>query len=73
MGETPLALVVLEEGTSAMADKIQFWCNERLGAQRLSEVEVRPELPKNAIGKVLKRDLRDAFWRAPGLHDCRPE
>ena len=36
--------------------------NERLGkVQRLAALELVPELPRNAIGKVLKRTLRDAW------------
>jgi acyl-CoA synthetase (AMP-forming)/AMP-acid ligase II len=64
-GETPLALVVLRPGTSTTAEELCAHCNERVGkAQRLSGVELRDALPRNAIGKVVKRDLREPYWRA---------
>jgi acyl-CoA synthetase (AMP-forming)/AMP-acid ligase II len=62
-GETPLGLVVLRADATASAGDILAVCNERLGkVQRLSVVEVRSELPKNAIGKILKRQLRAPYW-----------
>ncbi|MEX0603977.1 MAG: class I adenylate-forming enzyme family protein [Marinobacter sp.] len=58
-GETPLGLVVRKTGTTTSADDILEWANLRLGkAQRLSAVEFRDDLPRNTIGKVLKRELR---------------
>ncbi len=61
-GETPVGFVVLEPGRSASAEVIRAWANARLGkTQRLSAVEVVPELPRNAIGKVLKRQLREGY------------
>jgi long-chain acyl-CoA synthetase len=63
-GETPLALVVLKPGIEVTADALREYVNARLGkAQRVSEVELRSDLPKNAIGKILKRELRAAYWR----------
>jgi acyl-coenzyme A synthetase/AMP-(fatty) acid ligase len=29
--------------------------------QRLSDLRLMPELPRSAIGKVLKRELRDGY------------
>ncbi|MBL8334382.1 MAG: AMP-binding protein [Rubrivivax sp.] len=63
-GETPLALVILRPGaatpTAATAADILAWANERLGKhQRLAGVEFRTEFPRNALGKVLKRLLRE--------------
>jgi acyl-CoA synthetase (AMP-forming)/AMP-acid ligase II len=61
-GETPVAFVVLKPGRTAAADEIRAWANERLGkTQRLASVELREVLPRSAIGKVLKRELRDQY------------
>jgi long-chain acyl-CoA synthetase len=63
-GETPIALVVLRSGVVATPEELREYCNERVGkAQRLSAVELRGELPRNAIGKVVKRELREPYWR----------
>jgi len=63
-GETPIALVVLATGAVATAAELRDYGNERVGkAQRLSSVELRSELPRNAIGKVVKRELREPYWR----------
>ena len=62
-GETPLGLVVLGPGAAVDAQVLCDWANARLGkTQRLSAVEIRPSLPRSAIGKVLKRELRAAYW-----------
>jgi long-chain acyl-CoA synthetase len=64
-GETPVAFVVLKTGHTASADEIRAWANERLGkTQRLASVEIRDVLPRSAIGKVLKRELRDQYAQA---------
>ncbi len=62
-GETPIALVVLRPAAAATAEALRDYCNERVGkAQRVSRVELRTELPRNAIGKVVKRELREPYW-----------
>jgi long-chain acyl-CoA synthetase len=59
-GETPLALVIPHDG--AETDQVLAWANERLAKhQRLSAVEFRDEFPRNALGKVLKRVLREPY------------
>ena len=64
-GETPVAFVVLKTGHTASAAEIRAWANERLGkTQRLASVEIRAVLPRSAIGKVLKRELRDQYAQA---------
>jgi acyl-CoA synthetase (AMP-forming)/AMP-acid ligase II len=63
-GETPLGLVVLSDGVTESPEALRAWANERLGkTQRLSRVEIRTELPKSPIGKILKRELREPYWR----------
>ena len=64
-GETPLALVVTRPGTTVTADDLRGWANAQLGkAQRISAVEFRDSLPRNALGKILKRELRAPYWPA---------
>ena len=68
-GETPIAFVVPRAGSEVGADELMRWLNERVGkTQRLARLEYTAELPRSAIGKVLKRELRDAHvasGRAP--------
>jgi acyl-CoA synthetase (AMP-forming)/AMP-acid ligase II len=61
-GETPVAFVVLKADRTETAADIRAWANERLGkTQRLSAVELTDVLPRSAIGKVLKRELRERY------------
>ena len=61
-GETPVACVVLRPGRSVDLAVLRTWANERLGrTQRLAAVQSLDELPRSAIGKVLKRELRERF------------
>jgi len=61
-GESPVAFVVLRADSAASPAALREWANSRLGkTQRLSALELRDELPRSAIGKVLKRDLRQAW------------
>lgn len=51
--------VVLKEGESADKAALMKLCREKLAAYKIPrELEIRPSLPKNAIGKILKKDLR---------------
>ena len=62
-GETPLGLVVLRDGAECDGADICGRANERLGkSQRLSAVEIRDDLPRSSIGKILKRELRAPYW-----------
>ena len=61
-GETPVAFCVLKPGLSASAEELRQWANAQLGkTQRLHALRLLAELPRSAIGKVLKRELRDAW------------
>ena len=62
-GETPVAFVVPRVGADTAV--IRDWANERLGrTQRIADVVLVGSLPRSEIGKVLKRDLRDAYCGA---------
>ena len=59
-GETVKAFVVLKSGEHATADEIVAFCRERLAGYKVPKaVEFRPSLPQSAVGKVLRRMLRD--------------
>lgn len=52
------AVVVLKRGERATAAELLALCRERLDAYKVpAQIEFRPELPKNAVGKVLRRLL----------------
>ncbi len=64
-GETPLALVIPVAGAALDTAALLDWANARLAkAQRLSAVELREDFPRNALGKVIKRELRAPYWAA---------
>jgi long-chain acyl-CoA synthetase len=59
-GERVKAFVVLKAGQTATSDEIIEFCKTRLTAYKVPRwVEFRSELPKNNVGKLLRRVLRD--------------
>ncbi len=59
-GETIKAYVVLRPGETATGAEIVDFCKERLAAYKVPKsVEFRESLPKSAVGKVLRKILRD--------------
>ena len=66
-GETPVAFVVPAPGTTNSPETLLEWFNRQVGkTQRLASLEVTDELPRSAIGKVLKRELRDQYMAEHG-------
>ncbi|MFD1535640.1 acyl-CoA synthetase [Nonomuraea guangzhouensis] len=60
--EAVTAAVVLRAGAALTADELTAFLRTRLAAFKTPKtVAFVPSLPKNASGKVLKRELRDAF------------
>lgn len=60
-GETVRAYVSLRPGAVVEPGELGSYCKERLAAYKYPrEVEILPELPKTASGKILRRELRSA-------------
>jgi len=63
-GETVKAIVVVKEGQSATEEELIEFCRGRLGGfERPRSVDFSAVLPRNPSGKVLKRELREPYWK----------
>ncbi|RLA99580.1 MAG: long-chain fatty acid--CoA ligase [Deltaproteobacteria bacterium] len=59
-GETVKAYVVLKQGEKATEKEIIEFCREKLAAYKAPKiVEFRDSLPKSAVGKILRKVLRE--------------
>lgn len=66
LGEAVKAFVVLRQKGTATADEILSLCRQNLaGYKKPRSLEFVKELPKNAYGKVLKRELKLAQGTHP--------
>ncbi|MFI6465104.1 class I adenylate-forming enzyme family protein [Streptomyces sp. NPDC050538] len=58
-GETVKAYISLRPGAETDPDEFAVYCKERLAAYKYPrQVEILPDLPKTASGKILRRELR---------------
>lgn len=58
-GETVKAFVVLKEGLEATPEEIINYCRAKMAGYKVPrQVEFRKDLPKTAVGKILKRQLK---------------
>lgn len=63
-GESIKAIVVLREEAKATEGEIIDFCKEHIASfKKPKSVEFVNELPKNAYGKILKRDIRERYWK----------
>lgn len=62
-GEAALALIVPAPGTSPSPADVIAWARERIAHYKAPKrVMIVEALPRNASGKVLRRELRASFW-----------
>ena len=58
LGEEVMAVVTVRPGAALSAAELIEFCKERMAAYKYPRVvEFRPELPKSALGKILKDEL----------------
>lgn len=59
-GETVKAYIVLKEGYTVTEEELNAHCREHLASFKVPRIyEFRKELPKTAVGKILRRSLVD--------------
>jgi acyl-CoA synthetase (AMP-forming)/AMP-acid ligase II len=63
-GESPVAICVLEEGSSVTESQVVQACRDRLGSYKKPRQVIFREdpLPRSAVGKVERKQLREPFW-----------
>ena len=63
-GETIKAMVVGKAGLSSTAAELIAYCRENLAHYKCpTSVELVENLPRNEMGKILKSELREPFWK----------
>jgi len=66
-GETPRACVVVRDGHAPSDEELIAYCAERIARYKRPRSIARYEaLPRNSMGKVLRRELRAHFWTEGG-------
>jgi acyl-CoA synthetase (AMP-forming)/AMP-acid ligase II len=66
-GEKVMAIVVPKAGVKLSADDVIQYCKARMASFKAPEqVEFVDELPRNPMGKILKKDLRERYREGAG-------
>ena len=61
-GQQPFACCVLKEGQVCTPEEVMAFCRERIASfKRPKGVVFIDELPRNPMGKVLRKKLRDEY------------
>ena len=62
-GETPVAAIVLRPEATLDAEELKQWINQRVEArfQKVSDVYLVDQMPRNVAGKTLKNELRENY------------
>ncbi|MEK6748363.1 MAG: long-chain fatty acid--CoA ligase [Pseudomonadota bacterium] len=73
-GEIPVAYIALKPNQTLTAAEIRKFCSAHLGRHEIPrKVFFVPSLPKNAAGKILKRELRKQGELERGIDSRMPE
>lgn len=64
MGEVPVAIVCVSDGSTLSEEELAFWCSENIASYKAPRhVRIIPweEMPYGMTLKIMKKDLRDRF------------
>ena len=63
-GEEPRAVVIPKKGQKPTEEEIMEWCRERLASfKRPRTVVFVDDLPRNPMGKLIKREIREKYGK----------
>lgn len=63
-GEVPKGLVVLKPGMTATEQELLEFCKSKLAGFKVPKsIDFYESLPKGGTGKILKRELREKYWK----------
>jgi long-chain acyl-CoA synthetase len=66
-GEAIKAVVILKEGKAVTEEEIIEYCKQNLASyKKPKSVDFVKEVPRNELGKILKRELRKSYWKGYG-------
>ena len=66
-GEALLAFVVLQAGAALELEEMIEFCREHIAGYKIPRrMQVVDELPRNPSGKILKKILREPYWKDAG-------
>ena len=63
-GDAVTAVIVLIEGMTVTEEEIKKFCRNKLARFKVPKfVDFVDELPKNATGKILRKKVREPYWK----------
>ncbi|HEX3182108.1 MAG TPA: hypothetical protein VHR44_12765 [Beijerinckiaceae bacterium] len=63
-GEEVKAVIVAKAGHTPREDDVIAWARERIAAFKAPKsIEIIDAFPRTATGKVLRRELKEKYWR----------
>ena len=63
-GESVKAIIVPKDGANPSSEAIIAWAKERIAGYKCPKtVDTITEMPRNPSGKILRKDLREPYWK----------
>ena len=61
--QIPIAAVIFHKEQNVVEEDLKTWINQRVDAkfQRVADVQVLEDFPRNIAGKTLKREMREIY------------